>query len=132
MKLLSRRPRETESDSSPAPMPDDVGSELEPGTLADEIALTIHFCLTQQGVDHQQVRVTVRPVSTTVSGRDVYAGFIRVIRWTPTLRALMVQMPWVERRVERRLRQSGILEYSQFGGLWFRSPGQLAAEPPRS
>lgn len=132
MKLLSERPPDIDPDCPPDAIADDIGSEFEPDTLADEIALTIHFCLTQQGVDHQQMRVTVRPVSTTISGREVYAGFVRIVRWTPMVRALMVQIPWVERRIERRLRQNGILQYSQFGGLWFRAPAQLAGDPPRS
>ena len=114
-----------------AAVPDDIGSELQPGTLADEYALTIHFCLTQQGVQPDEMRVSVRPVGATLSGLEVYAGFIKVLRWTPCVRALVVQMPWVERRIERRLRQNGLLQYSQFGGLWFRSPGQLAHELPR-
>lgn len=136
MKLLSRR-QPLNPDSVPDECPeagsmDDIESELEPGSLLDEYALTIHFCLTQQGVDSEQMRVSVRTVGATHSGLEVYAGFIKVVRWTPPVRALMVQMPWVERRIERRLRQTGLLQYSQFGGLWFRSPAQLANELPRS
>jgi hypothetical protein len=131
MKLLLRRRHGTEVDSSPAGMPEDIESELAPGSLADEYALTIHFCLTQQGVDHGQVHISVRSIGTTVSGLEVYAGFIKVVRWSPTVRALLVQMPWVERRIEKRLRHDGLLQYSQFGGLWFRAPGLLAGDPPR-
>lgn len=135
MKLLSRRlplSADSTSDSSLAPAEaDDIESGLDPFPLADEYALTIHFCLTQQGVDNDQMRVSVRSVGNTPGGLDIYAGFIKVLRWTPPVRALMVQMPWVERRIERRLRQTGLLQYSQFGGLWFRSPGPLANELPR-
>ena len=135
MKLLSRRqPLSTESppDSTLTPaVPDDIESGLAPFPLADEYALTIHFCLSQHGLDNDQMRVSVRPVGSTPGGLDIYAGFDKVLRWTPPVRALVVQMPWVERRIERRLRQTGLLQYSQFGGLWFRSPGQLAHELPR-
>ena len=135
MKLLSRRqPLSTESppDSTLTPaVPDDIESGLAPFPLANEYALTIHFCLSQHGLDNDQMRVSVRPVGSTPGGLDIYAGFVKVLRWTPPVRALVVQMPWVERRIERRLRQSGVLQYSQFGGLWFRSPGQLANELPR-
>ncbi|MGC4366952.1 hypothetical protein [Hydrogenophaga sp. R2] len=135
MKLLSRRqPLSTESpsDSTLTPaVPDDIESGLAPFPLADEYALTIHFCLSQHGLDNDQMRVSVRPVGSTPGGLDIYAGFVKVLRWTPPVRALVVQMPWVERRIERRLRQTGLLQYSQFGGLWFRSPGQLAHELPR-
>lgn len=134
MKLLSRRssPPDAYPDSTPgAAVQNDVESELQPFPLADEYALTIHFCLTHQGVDHEQMRVSVRAVGATAGGLDIYAGFIKVLRWTPAVRALMVQMPWVERRIERRLRQTGLLQYSQFGGLWFRASASLAGDQLR-
>ena len=94
MKLLSRRERQTpdiRSDSLPALDPRaDVESEFLPCPLSDEYALTIHACLTQQGVEHDELRVSVRTVGASPSGMDVYAGFIKVLRWTPAVRALMV------------------------------------------
>ncbi len=135
MKLLSRRePRvpDSRADSVPAHDEDDVESGFLPSSLVDEYALTIHSCLIQQGVEHGELRVSVRTVGASPSGMDVYAGFIKVLRWTPPVRALVVQMPWVERRIERRLRQTGLLQYSHFGGLWFRSPALLTSELPRS
>lgn len=136
MKLLSRR-ESPAADSRPDslsghPPLGDVESEFLPCPLADEYALTIHACLIQQGVEHEQLRVSVRAVGASPSGMDVYAGFIKVLRWTPPVRALLVQMPWVERRIERRLRQTGLLQYSHFGGLWFRSPAPLTCERPRN
>lgn len=135
MKLLSRRlpltPESTHDSSLARAVPDEIESGLDPFPLADEYAWTIHLCLSQQGVDGNQMRVSVRTVGNTQGGLDIYAGFIKVLRWTPPVSALMNQMPWVERRIERRLRQTGLLQYSQFGGLWFRSPGALADELPR-
>lgn len=135
MKLLSRHlplPTDARHDSAPSPAaPDGVESGLNPFPLADEYALTIHACLTQQGVSNDHMRVSVRSVGQTPGGLEVYAGFIKVLRWSPPVRALMIQLPWVERRIERRLRQTGLLQYSQFGGLWFRAPGPLVDDRPR-
>ena len=56
---------------------------------------------------------------------DVYAAFVKVMRWDASVIDLLSRMPQVEKKVDRRIKLSSMLQYSNFVGLWFRSPANL-------
>jgi hypothetical protein len=108
---------------------DPVDSELMPGSIAAEYELLVTGCLDRLGLTPDVVRVSVRPVGVNPAGMDIYAAFIKVQRWDPVVVQLLARMPYVEQKVARCIRQSQMLRYSAFVGLWFRTPPHIETEP---
>ncbi|MBX3609502.1 MAG: hypothetical protein KF871_06350 [Hydrogenophaga sp.] len=105
--------------------PEDVTSELSPSSLSSDYEELITECLHFLGLSPDQVRISVRPVGVNAAGLDVYAAFVKVVRWDPAVIKAMTRMPYIEKKIERRIRLSDVLRYSAFAGLWFRSPSSL-------
>lgn len=105
-----------------------VDSEIVPSSLAVDYELLITECFRLLGLTSDLVRVSVRPVGVNPAGMDIYAAFIKVLRWEPAVIQVLTRMPQVEKKIERCIRQSSMLRYSAFTGLWFRSPPHLEAQ----
>lgn len=104
---------------------DHVDSEMLPTSISADYEALIVECFHTMGVKNDQIRISVRPVGVSPGGLDVYAAFVKVMRWDPSVIDLLSRMPQVERRVDRRIKLSSMLQYSNFVGLWFRSPANL-------
>ena len=104
---------------------DNVDSEIMPSSISADYEALIVECFHTMGVKTDQIRISVRPVGVSPGGLDVYAAFVKVMRWDPPVIDLLSRMPQVEKRVDRRIKLSSMLQYSNFVGLWFRSPANL-------
>jgi hypothetical protein len=67
----------------------------------------------------------VRSVGVNPNGLEVYAAFIKVVQWNTRVVEMLGSMPAIEKKIDRRVRQSSMLRYSAFAGLWFRSPADV-------
>jgi hypothetical protein len=101
---------------------DDVDSEIMPSSISDDYQQLIQDCFKALGLDGGQIRVMVRSVGLNPSGLEIYAAFIKVVHWDTRVMDLLGKMPVIEKKIDRRVRQSSMLRYSAFAGLWFRSP----------
>lgn len=108
---------------------DPVDSDIMPASIAAEYESLIRGCFDRLGLTPDVVRVSVRPVGVNPAGMDIYAAFIKVLRWDPAVVRLLARMPYIEQKVARCLRQSQMLRYSAFVGLWFRTPPHIEKEP---
>ncbi len=102
-----------------------VDSEIVPGTISADYEALIVECFHMMGLRRDQIRISVRPVGVSPAGLDVYAAFIKVMRWDASVVELLTRMPQVEKKIDRRIKLSNLQRYSNFVGLWFRSPANL-------
>ena len=102
-----------------------VDSEIMPGTISADYEALIVECFRMMGLQRDQIRISVRPVGVSPAGLDVYAAFVKVMRWDPSVVELLTRMPQVEKKIDRRIKLSNLQRYSNFVGLWFRSPANL-------
>jgi hypothetical protein len=106
---------------------DQVDSELMPTSISSDYQTLISECFIVMGLSTDLVRVSVRPVGRSTSGLEIYAAFIKVQRWEPCVIQMLTRMPVIEKKIEKRLKQANMHRYSQFAGLWFRTPSKLEA-----
>lgn len=104
---------------------DDITSEIAPSSLADDYEALITDCLRLLGLSPESVRVSVRPVGVNPTGLDIYAAFIKVVRWDDKVVKALSRMPTIEKKIEGRIKVSVGLRYSAFAGLWFHTPSKL-------
>ncbi|MBL0919195.1 MAG: hypothetical protein IBJ14_10860 [Hydrogenophaga sp.] len=108
---------------------DRVDSDIAPGSIAADYESLITECFHLLGLTPDLVRVSVRPVGVNPAGLDIYAAFIKVQRWAPCVIDMLARMPYIEKKVGKGIRQSCMLRYSAFAGLWFRTPPHIENEP---
>ena len=104
---------------------DQIDSEIMPSTISADYESLITECFQCLGLSPELVRVSVRPVGMNPAGLEVYAAFIKVQRWEPRVIQVLTKMPNVEKKIEKCIKQSNMLRYSAFAGLWFRTPSKL-------
>lgn len=104
---------------------EDIDSEMGPSSISEDYQELIEECFRMMGLSSEQVRIGVRSVGISPSGMEVYAAFVKVMRWDAPVVRMLSRMPLIEKRIDRRMRQSTLLRYSSFGGIWFRSPPDL-------
>lgn len=101
---------------------DAIDSEITPTSISDDYQQLIRECFEALGFGSSQIRLVVRSVGLNPAGLEVYAAFVKVVRWEPCVVDMLSKMPAIEKKIDRRVRQSSMLRYSAFAGLWFRSP----------
>lgn len=101
---------------------EDVDSDIMPSSISDDYQQLILDCFHALGLDRGQIRVMVRSVGLNPNGLEIYAAFIKVVHWDTRVVDMLGKMPVIEKKIDRRVRQSSMLRYSAFAGLWFRSP----------
>ncbi|MDM7942134.1 MAG: hypothetical protein QUV35_05845 [Hydrogenophaga sp.] len=101
---------------------EDVDSRISPASISDDYQVLVTECFQALGLDAGQIRIVVRSVGWTPGGLEIYAAFIKVIHWDVRVVEMLSNMPVIEKKIDRRVRQSSMLRYSAFAGLWFRSP----------
>lgn len=124
--MMERLGIRSDADHKPG---DPVDSELMPGSIAADYESLVKGCFERLGLTPDLVRVSVRPVGVNPAGMDIFAAFIKVQRWDPLVVQLLARMPYIEQKVARCIRQSQMLRYSAFVGLWFRTPPHIETEP---
>jgi hypothetical protein len=101
---------------------DDIDSEITPTSISDDYQDLIRECFQAMGFGTDQIRVMVRSVGLSPAGLEIYAAFVKVVSWDAGVMEMLSKMPVIEKKVDRCVRQSSMLRYSAFAGLWFRSP----------
>ena len=101
---------------------DNIDSELNPLSIPDDYKALISHCFRTMGLADDQVSISVRPVGLRPSGLEVYAAFVKVMRWDLSTATILSEMPLIERMIDRGIRRSDMTRYSSFAGIWFRSP----------
>jgi|LNFM01.2.fsa_nt_gb hypothetical protein len=104
---------------------DNVNSEITPTSVSDDYQELIQDCFKALGFDSGEIRIMVRSVGVNPNGLEVYAAFIKVVQWNTRVVEMLGSMPAIEKKIDRRVRQSSMLRYSAFAGLWFRSPADV-------
>lgn len=111
------------------PPQDDIDSELDPVSIPDDYKTLIGHCLRSVGLTEDQVSISVRPVGHRPSGLEVYAAFIKVMRWDMSTTAILSDMPQIEKMIDRGIRRSDMSRYSSFAGIWLRPSPSLDEFP---
>jgi hypothetical protein len=106
---------------------DDIDSEITPTSISDDYHDMIKDCFQVLGLGPDQIRIMVRSVGLNPAGLEIYAAFVKVVRWDASVVDMLGKMPVIEKKIDRRVRQSSMLRYSAFAGLWFRSPADVNA-----
>lgn len=106
-------------------MDSDIDSEIMPSTIAADYESLINECFHVLGLSADVVRVSVRPVGFSPAGVEIYAAFIKVLRWEPNVIQMMNRLPYFEKKIDKCVRLSNLLRYSGFAGLWFRTPATV-------
>ena len=101
---------------------EDINSDLTPTSISDDYKELIKECFQALGIDGGQIRIMVRSVGFNPSGLEIFAAFVKVVHWDARVVDMLSNMPMIEKKIDRRVRQSSMLRYSAFAGLWFRSP----------
>ena len=114
------------SEVKPQPT-EDINSELTPTSISDDYHEMIKDCFDMLGLGPDQIRIMVRSVGLNPAGLEIYAAFFKVVRWDASVVDMLSMMPTIEKKIDRRVRQSSMLRYSAFAGLWFRSPADVNA-----
>jgi len=104
---------------------DNVNSEITPTSVSDDYQELIQECFKALGFDSDEIRIMVRSVGVNPNGLEIYAAFIKVVLWNTRVVEMLGSMPAIEKKIDRRVRQSSMLRYSAFAGLWFRSPADV-------
>jgi len=108
---------------SSTPMSEEpVDSDIMPTTIAADYEALINECFHVLGLTSDIVRISVRPVGFSPAGVEIYAAFIKVLRWEPNVIQMLNRLPYFEKKIDKRIRLSNLLRYSGFAGLWFRTP----------
>ena len=102
-----------------------IDSQVMPNTLAADYEELINECFQALGLTPDLVRISVRPVGSSTTGLEVYAAFIKVLRWEPNVIQMLSRLPFYEKKIDKRIRLSNLPQYSGFAGLWFRTPAQI-------
>lgn len=103
----------------------DIDSEIMPTTIATDYETLINECFQVLGLTPDIVRISVRPVGFSPAGVEIYAAFIKVLRWEPNVIQMLNRLPYFEKKIDKRIRLSNLLRYSGFAGLWFRTPATV-------
>lgn len=119
IRLPTQRTIECDKDS------EQVDSAFMPNTLASDYEVLINECFHVLGITPDLVRISVRPVGSSPAGLDIYAAFIKVLRWEPQVIQMLSRLPYYEKKIDKRIRLSNLLRYSGFAGLWFRTPSTI-------
>ena len=106
-------------------MDSDIDSEIIPTTIAADYETLINECFHVLGLTPDIVRISVRPVGFSPAGVEIYAAFIKVLRWEPNVIQMLNRLPYFEKKIDKRIRLSNLLRYSGFAGLWFRTPATV-------
>lgn len=106
-------------------MESDIDSEIMPTTIAADYETLINECFQVLGLTQDIVRISVRPVGFSPAGVEIYAAFIKVLRWEPNVIQMLNRLPYFEKKIDKRIRLSNLLRYSGFAGLWFRTPATV-------
>ncbi|HSX95309.1 MAG TPA: hypothetical protein VLG41_20455 [Hydrogenophaga sp.] len=106
-------------------MDSDIDSEIMPTTIAADYETLINECFQVLGLTQDIVRISVRPVGFSPAGVEIYAAFIKVLRWEPNVIQMLNRLPYFEKKIDKRIRLSNLLRYSGFAGLWFRTPATV-------
>lgn len=109
------------------PAADEVDSEITPNSITDDYQDMIKDCFQVLGLGPDQIRIMVRSVGLNPAGLEIYAAFVKVVRWDANVVDMLGKMPAIEKKIDRRVRQSSMVRYSAFAGLWFRSPADVNA-----
>ncbi|QHE77968.1 hypothetical protein [Hydrogenophaga sp. PBL-H3] len=107
------------------PATDEIDSEVTPSSISDDYQDMIKDCFQMLGLGPDQIRIMVRSVGLNPAGLEVYAAFVKVVRWDASVVDMLAKMPVIEKKIDRRVRQSSMVRYSAFAGLWFRSPADV-------
>lgn len=107
------------------PAADEIDSEVTPSSISDDYQDMIKDCFQMLGLGPDQIRIMVRSVGLNPAGLEVYAAFVKVVRWDASVVDMLAKMPVIEKKIDRRVRQSSMVRYSAFAGLWFRSPADV-------
>jgi hypothetical protein len=100
----------------------DIDSEIGPMSIPDDYKELITQCFQRMGFPGDQICINVRSVGQRPSGLEVYAAFVKVMRWDAAVVNMLSKMPLIEKKIDRVIRHSNMSRYSSFAGLWFRSP----------
>lgn len=110
------------------PATDEIDSEIMPASISDDYQDMIRDCFQMLGLGPDQIRIMVRSVGLNPAGLEIYAAFVKVVRWDAGVVEMLAKMPVIEKKIDRCVRQSSMLRYSAFAGLWFRSPADVSSQ----
>jgi hypothetical protein len=107
-----------------------VSSELTQSDIEQYYLRVISDCMRRMLVPADTVEIGVRRSGTGSNGLTAFSGYIRFLKWDPTLTPVILQnMPVIDGRIRRVAAASVILEHTHFAGLWFQATSETEGSP---
>lgn len=107
-----------------------LSSELGASDIENYYLRIIRDCLVRMLVPADTIRVDVWRSGVSPAGVQVFAGYVRILKWDPVLTPVLLQnMPVIDGRVRKVARASVLLEGTAFAGLWFQATSATENAP---
>jgi hypothetical protein len=85
--------------------------------VVHDYEMLVTDCFRSLGLAHEQAQVRVRFVGLSPAGLQVYAAFVRIVRWDQVVVDLLAQMPAVEKALARLIKEGALLRHTRFAGV---------------
>lgn len=98
-----------------------VSSELTHSDIENYYLRIIVDVMRRMLVPADCVEIGVRRAGVGPNGLTSFAGYVRIVRWDPTMPVMLQNMPQIDARIRKVVSASVILEHTHFAGLWFQA-----------
>ncbi len=106
-----------------------VSSELTHSDIEKYYLRIIVDVMRRMLVPAECLEIGVRRAGVGPSGLTAFAGYVRIVRWDPTMPVLLQNMPQIDARIRKVVGASVILEHTHFAGLWFQAAATAEGAP---
>ncbi|MCM2251027.1 MAG: hypothetical protein NDJ19_01580 [Ramlibacter sp.] len=107
-----------------------VSSELSIGDIEKYYLSIIVDGIRRMLLPLDSFQVHVRRSTQTTSGRESFAGYVRILRWDAVCTPVLLQnLPVIDGRVRKVVKASVLLEGTHFAGLWFQAGSDCVGAP---
>jgi hypothetical protein len=107
-----------------------VSSGLCTGDIESYYANIVVECLRRMLVPRDSIDVRIKRLGKGPDGLAGFAGYVRILKWDPVVMPLLLQnLPVIDARVRKVVKDSAILEGTHYAGLWFQAGSSVEGAP---
>ena len=107
-----------------------VSSELTTRDIQNYYIRVITNCMKRMLVKEDEMEVGVQRIGISPAGLSSFAGYVRLLKWNPTVMPVLLQnMPVIDARIRKVVSASVLLEHTHFAGLWFQASSSVEGSP---
>lgn len=123
-RVFSRRSQAAGSNNSA------LSSGLSTGDIESYYVRIIADCLRRMLLPRDSIEVHMKCSGKGPDGLDGFAGYVRILKWDPVVTPVLLQnLPVIDARVRKVVKDSAILEGTHFAGLWFQAGSGAEGAP---